>query len=105
MLKTSNKFWTKMLNIANLQHNIIIIETATNSAEQYDWRNNIETTGIPDIWDKNLEHSANAVFKAADFQISHNNIDDHYHIWKLKDNSKKTIVKLVNQKILYADLV
>ena len=40
--------------IANLQHKVIILETATNSVEQYDRRNNIEITGIPDnIEDKN----------------------------------------------------
>ena len=40
--------------IANLQHKAIILETATNSVEQYNRRNNIEITGIPDnIEDKN----------------------------------------------------
>ena len=45
--------------IANLQHKVIILETATNSVEQYDRRrNNIEINGIPDnVEDKNLEHS------------------------------------------------
>ena len=53
--------------IANLQHKVIILETATNSVEQYDRRNNIEITGIfDDIEDKNLEHSVIETFKAAD---------------------------------------
>ena len=44
--------------IANLQHKAIILETATNSVEQYDRRNNIEITEIPDnIGEKHLEHS------------------------------------------------
>ena len=44
--------------IANLQHKVIILETATNSVEQYDRRNNIEINGIPDnVEDKSLEHS------------------------------------------------
>ena len=30
--------------IANLQHKVIILETAPNSVEQYDRRNNIEIT-------------------------------------------------------------
>ena len=50
--------------IANLQHKVIIVETATNSVEQYDRRNNIEVTGIPDnIEGKNLDHSVIEVFK------------------------------------------
>ena len=49
--------------IANLQ--VIILETATNSVEQYDRRNNIEITGIPDdIEDKSFEHSVIEIFKA-----------------------------------------
>ena len=51
--------------IANLQHKVIILETATNSVEQYDRRNNTEITGIPDdIEDKNFEHSVIEIFKA-----------------------------------------
>ena len=43
--------------ITNLQHKVIILETATNFVEQYDRRNDIEITVIPDnIGDKNLEH-------------------------------------------------
>ena len=67
--------------------------------EQYNRRNNVEITGIPDnIEDKNLEHSVIEVFKAADIQISHNDIEDCHRIGKSKGNSKKTIVRLVNQK-------
>ena len=70
--------------IANLQHKVIILETATNSVEQYDRRNNIEITGIPDnIEDKNLEHSVIEVFKAGDIQISHNDIEDCHRIGKV----------------------
>ena len=69
------------------------------NSNKYDWRNNIEITGIFDnIWDQNLEDSVIAEFKAANFQMSHSNIEDFYHIGKPKDNSKKTIGKLVNQK-------
>ena len=35
-------------SIAKLQHTVIILETATNSVEQYDQRNKIEITGISD---------------------------------------------------------
>ena len=70
--------------IANLQHKVIILETATNSVEQYDRRNNIEITVIPDnIEDKNLEHSVIEVFKAGDIQISHNDIEDCHRIGKV----------------------
>ena len=65
--------------IANLQHKVMILETAKNSVEQYDRRNNIEITGISDnIKDKNLEHSVNEVFKAADIRyrrlLSHSKV-------------------------------
>ena len=65
--------------IGNLQYKVIIRETATNSVEQYDRRNNIEITGISDnIGDKNL--SVIEVFKTADIQISHNDIEDCHTI-------------------------
>ena len=85
--------------IANLQHKVMILETAKNSVEQYDRRNNIEITGISDnIKDKNLEHSVNEVFKAADIQNFHNDIEDCHHIGKSIGSSKKTSMRLVNQK-------
>ena len=85
--------------IANLQHKVIILETATNSVEQYDRRNNIEINGIPDnVEDKNLEHSVIEVFNSANIQISHNDIEDWHRIGKSKGNSKKTILRLVNRK-------
>ena len=34
--------------LANLQHKVIFQETATNSVDQYDQRNDIEINGIPD---------------------------------------------------------
>ena len=78
---------------------VVILETATNPAEQYDRRKNTEITGIPDdIEDKNLEHSVIEIFKAADIQISHNDVEDCHRIGKPKGNSKKTIVRLVNRK-------
>ena len=74
--------------IANLQHKVIILETATNSVEQCNQRNNIEITGILDnIGDKNLELSVTEVFKAANIQISHNDIEDCHSI----GNSKKRL--------------
>lgn len=67
--------------------------------EQYDQRNNIEITGIPDnIGDKGLEHSVNEVFQPSDILISHTDIEDCRLIEKSKGNSKKTIVTLVNRK-------
>ena len=84
---------------ANLQHKDITLETAINSVEQYDRRNNIEITGILDnVGDKNFEHSVIEVFKATDIQISHNDIEDCHRKGKSKGNSKKTLVALVNRK-------
>ena len=58
--------------IPSLQHKVIILETAKNSVEQYDRRNDIEITGISDnIGDKNLEYFVIGVFKNADIEISH----------------------------------
>ena len=85
--------------IANLQHKVIVPETVTNSVEQYNRRNNIEITGIPDdIKNKSLEHSVIEIFKAASIQISHDDVEDCHRIGKTKGNSKKTIVRLVNHK-------
>ena len=56
----------------SLHYKVIILETAKNSVEQYDRRNDIEITGISDnIGDKNLEYSVIGVFKNADIEISH----------------------------------
>ena len=68
--------------------------------EQYDQKNNIEITGILDnIQGKHLELSVIVVNKAANIQISHNNIENCNHIRKHKgNNSKRTIVSLMNQK-------
>ena len=85
--------------IANLQHKVTILETATNSLQQYDRRNNIEIPAIPDdIDDQNLERSVIEVFKAVDIQISHNDVKYCHRIGKSKVNSKKTIVRLLNCK-------
>ena len=85
--------------IANLQHKVIPQKTATNSVEQYDQRNNIEITGIPDnVGDRNLENSVIHLFKAADVQIFHNDIVNCYGIGTPKGNSKRTIVRLLNRK-------
>ena len=58
--------------------------------EQYDRRNSIEITGIPDnIEDKNLEHSVIEIFKAADIQISHNDVEDCHRIRSPKVTQKR----------------
>ena len=86
--------------ITYLKHKIIIIKTPTNSVEQYDQRNNIEKTEIPDNNRfKHHELSVIVVIKTADIKISHNNIEDCHHIGKSNgNNSKSTIERLVNQK-------
>ena len=72
----------------------------TNSVEQYDRRNNIEINEVSgNIEDKNLEHSVIEIFKAVDIQTSHNNVKDCHRIGTSKDNSKKTIVRLVIENI------
>ena len=56
-----------------------------NSVEQYDRGKYIEITGIPDnIVDKNFEHSFIEVYKVANTQISHNDIEDCHCIGKFK---------------------
>ena len=85
--------------IANLQHKVIILETATKSVEQYNQRNNIEITGTLDnIENKNLEHSIIETFKVGNIQISHNNLEDCHRIGKSKANSKKMFMRSVNRK-------
>ena len=78
--KLHNKNAQLKVTIANLQHKVIILETAMKSVEQYNWTNYIEITGIPNnIVDKNLEHSVIEVFKSANIQISHKDIEDYNH--------------------------
>ena len=78
--KLHNKNAQLKVTIANLQHKVIILETAMNTVEQYNWTNYIEITGIPNsIGDKNLEHSVIEVFKSANIQISHKDIEDYHH--------------------------
>ena len=69
--------------------------------EQHDRGNDIEIAGIPDdIEDKNLKHSVIEIFKAADIQISHNDVEDCHRIGEPKGNSKKIVVRLVNRNIV-----
>ena len=78
--KLHNKNAQLKVTIANLQHKVIILETAMKSVEQYNWTNYIEITGIPNnIGDKNFEHSVIEVFKSANIQISHKDIEDYNH--------------------------
>ena len=82
-LQDENAHWRKLLQTYNTK-------SATNSVEQYDRRNSIEITGIPDnIEDKNLEHSVIEIFKAADIQISHNDVEDCHRIRSPKVTQKR----------------
>ena len=67
--------------------------------EQYDRRNNIEVSGIPDsVGDNNLEEKVISVFANVGIDVKFNNIEACHRIGKSRNSSKKTIVRFTNRK-------
>ena len=78
---------------------IVDLESKCNSLEQYGRRNNLEISGIPDSVDQtDLENKVVQIFDKIGVDLSNDEIEACHHIGKSKDNSKTTIIRLVNRK-------
>ena len=77
----------------------MLLEINGNHLEQYERRNNLETTGIPDdVSDENLEEKAIQVLSEIQVNVSSSDIEACHRIGKSKNSSKKTIVQFINRK-------
>ena len=86
---------------SNLEQKLIEFETFTNKLEQYDRRNNIVISGIPDsVNTEDMEESVTEILSDIDVNVTTNDIEACHRVGK-RDNkigSTKTIVCFVNRK-------
>ena len=79
----------------NLEKKVISLEESSNSLEQYDRRDNLEITGIPDDFeDQNLEEKVIEILDKIDVNVSSKDIEACYRISKIKKlhkNDNRTI--------------
>lgn len=96
-LQMENQRLRKKVN--DLQKKIVSSEENINSLEQYDRRNNIEITGIPEsVEDKKLEETVVEVLNKIDLNISGSDIEACHRLGKFENKQRKTIIRFVNRK-------
>ena len=87
--------------VSQLDKKIISLESRHNMLEQYGRRNNLEITGIPNsVPQKDLESKVVNILSAIGDNVSKDDFEDCHRIGKSCDNSKKTIVRFTNRKIV-----
>ena len=85
--------------VSEMSLKIVDLESKCNSLEQYGRRNNLEISGIPDSVDQtDLEDKVVEIFDKIGVDLSNDEIEACHRIGKSKDNSKTTIIRLVNRK-------
>ena len=85
--------------VSEMSLKIVDLESKCNSSEQYRRRNNLEISGIPDSVDQtDLEDKVVEIFDKIGVDLSNDEIEACHRIGKSKDNSKTTIICLVNRK-------
>ena len=85
--------------VSKMSLKIVDLESKCNSLEQYGRRNNLEISGIPDSVDQtDLEDKVVEIFDKIGVDLSNDEIEACHRIGKSKDNSKTTIIHLVNRK-------
>lgn len=87
--------------VSYLSKRVISLETSHNMLEQYGRRNNIEITGIPDtVKNDELENKVIEIFDAIGVEARSVDFEDCHRVGKSHNNSKKTIARFVNRKIV-----
>ena len=87
--------------VSQLDKKIISLESRHNMLEQYGRRNNLEIKGIPNsVPQKDLESKVVNILSAIGVNVSKDDFEDCHRIGKSRDNSKKTIVRFTNRKIV-----
>ena len=91
----------KRLNnvVSEMSLKIVDLESKCKLLEQYGRHNNLEISGIPDSFDQtDLEDKVVEIFDKIGVDLSNDEIEACHRIGKSKDNSKTTIIRLVNRK-------
>ena len=87
--------------VSQLDKKIISLESRHNMLEQYGRRKNLEITGIPNsVPQKDLESKVVNILSVIGVNVSKDDFEDCHRIGKSRDNSKKTIVRFTNIKIV-----
>ena len=85
--------------VSELSLRTVDLESKCNSLEQNGRRNNLEISRIPDSVDQtDLEDRVVEIFDKIGVDLSNDEIEACHCICKSKDNSKTTIIRLVNRK-------
>ena len=87
--------------VSCLDEKIIALESRHNMLEQYGRRNNLEITGIPDsVSQKDLENKVVNILSAIGVNVSKDDFEDCHRLGKSRNNSKKTIARFTNRKVV-----
>ena len=82
-----------------MENKFISLKENGNLLEQYGRRNNLEITGVSnEIEDVDLEGKVIEILDKIKVNVSSKDIEACHRIKKSKDNSKKTIIRIVNRK-------
>ena len=92
--------WNRLNNVVSeMSLKIDDLESKCNPLEQYGRRNKLEISGIPDSVDQtDLQDKVVEIFDKIGVDLSNDEIEACHRIGKSKDNSKTTIIRLVNRK-------
>ena len=84
----------------SLERRVDVLQSSIDDLEQYDWRNNLILSVIPDnISDDDLEETVTSILSDIDVQVTVNDVETCHRIGQSdKNKSKKTIIPFVNRK-------
>ena len=87
--------------VSFLDKKVISLESRHNMLEQYGRRNNLEIRGIPDsLPQRDLENKVVDILNAISVNVSNDDFEDCHRIGKSRNNSKKTIGRFTNRKVV-----
>ena len=96
-LQVENECLRKKVNV--LENKILTLESEHNSLEQYECRNNIEITGIPDsVPNQNLEEKVVDILNEITVNVSPKDIEACHRVGVSKNSSNRAIVHFINRK-------
>ena len=97
-LQAENERLRKKVNV--LENKVSTLESEHNSLQQYGWGNNIKISGIPDrVPDQILEEKVVDILNEISVDVSPKDIEVCHRVGVSKNNSKKTIVRFINEDL------
>ena len=83
-----------------LERRVDVLQSSIDDLEQYDWRNNLILSGIPDsVSDDDLGKTVAAILSDIHVQLTVNDVEAFNRIGQSdKNKSKKTIIRFVDKK-------